>query len=355
MNKNLKRFIYTLVALAIVSIAAYPKLDLGKEDTQLAGAATASKTSILTVEGSEMAFAPLDYTVNVTGTVVADEFVDLNSEVAGKVESILFREGQDVVKGQLLITLNDDELEAELEKLKFSQQLNEDNEFRQRKLLDKEAISREEYEIALTTLNTSKAEIKLLEARLTKHKIVAPFSGKIGLREVSIGSYLNPGTKIARIYKIDPVKIDFSIPGRYLGDINVGDQLNFTVDAYEEVFRGEIYALEPQIDVQSRSIKLRASSPNPEKKLLPGQFVKISLILDKITNAILVPAIAVIPELNQTKVFVLDEGKVATRIVKTGIRTADQVQVVEGLQPGDIVITSGLLQIRPGMKVNVSI
>ncbi len=354
MNKNLKRLLYGLLVVVIVFIAAYPKLDLGEKEPEASPVAS-RQPSVLTVDAKKVAHEKLDYAVNVTGTVVADESVDLNAEVSGKVETIRFQEGQEVKQGQILVRLNADELEAELVKLRFTQKLNEDNEFRQRKLLEKEAISREEYEIALTTLNTSEAEIKLLETRLAKHTVRAPFSGKIGLREVSVGSYLNPGTRIARIYKIDPIKIDFAIPGRYLEDINVGDKLKFTVDAYDEVFDGIIYALEPQIDLQSRSIKLRAQSPNQDKKLLPGQFAKIELILDEIDDAILVPAIAVIPELNQTKVYVLDGEEVAVRIVKTGIRTADEVQVIEGLEPGDIVITSGLLQIRPGMKVNVSI
>ncbi len=354
MNNTVKRILYLLLFLAVVFVVAYPKLDIGKDEaTSSSAAPTARKT--LTVDGIKASFEKLDFSVNVTGTIVADENVDLNSEVSGKVESILFEEGQEVKKGAVLLLINDDELQAELQKLQFTQKLNEDNEFRQKKLLEKEAISREEYEIALTTLQTTQAEIGLLQTRLEKHKIRAPFTGRIGLREVSVGSYLNPGALIATVYSINPVKIDFAIPGRYLNDINVGDKLKFTVDAYDDEFEGVIYALEPQIDLQSRSIKLRAKSPNPGQRLLPGQFAKIQLILDEIEDAILVPSIAVIPELNQTKIYTYANGEVSSKIVKTGIRTADRVQIVEGLEPGEVVITSGLLQIRPGMKVNVNI
>ena len=354
MNKTIKRILYLILFLAVLFVVAYPKLDFGKEDATNSPSNPKTRKA-LTVEAVEAAYEKLDFSVNVTGTIVADENVDLNSEVSGKVESILFEEGQEVNKDAVLLLINDDELQAELKKLQFTQKLNEDNEFRQKKLLEKEAISREEYEIALTTLQTAQAEIDLLQTRLEKHRIRAPFTGRIGLREVSVGSYLNPGALIATVYRIDPIKIDFSIPGRYLNDINVGDKLKFSVDAYDEQFEGEIYALEPQIDLQSRSIKLRAKSPNPGQKLLPGQFAKIQLILDEIQDAILVPSIAVIPELNQTKIFTYKDGEVNTKIVKTGIRTADKVQIVEGLEPGEIVITSGLLQIRPGMKVNVNI
>ncbi len=355
MNTTLKRILYIILGLLLVGIIAYPKIDFsGKGEGNTQGPPQRRSTTI-TVDGIEVRYEPIDYSVKVTGTIIADESVELNSEVAGKVENILFDEGQPVRKGQLLLSLNDDELEAELEKLKFSKKLNEDNEFRQRKLLESEAISREEYEIAQTTLNTSLAEIKLLEARRAKHKIYAPFDGKIGLRQVSVGSYVNPGSLIANVYSINPVKVDFSIPGRYLNDIQVGDKLTFTVDAYDEEFNGEIYALEPRIDPQSRSIKLRAISDNPEGKLVPGQFAKIKLILDRIEKAVMVPTLAVIPELNSSKVYIYRNGTVNTLQVETGIRTEDKVQVLSGLNPGDTLITTGLLQIRQGMKIKVAL
>ncbi len=354
MNKTLKRILYFLLFAVVIFIAAYPKLDFSSgEDT--AGAAAIATPRTLTVDGRQIVHQPLDFTVNVTGSIIADETVDLNAEVSAKVIAIHFREGQRVTAGQLLVSLDDQELQAEYNKLKYTEQLNKANEQRRSRLLEEQAISQEEYDVALTTLNTSRAELELVEARLAKYKIYAPFDGKIGLRQVSVGSYVNTGNIIARIYKINPVKIDFSIPSRYLNDINVGDKLTFTVDAYEETFTGEIYALEPQIDPTSRSIKLRARCPNPAGKLLPGQFAKINLILERIEDAIMVPAISVVPELNRMKVFVFEDGKAQAREVTTGIRTQDEVQIVSGLEPGDVVVTSGILQVRPGMNINVDL
>lgn len=352
MSQGLKRILYTILILTIVGIIAYPKLDFS---TKAEISASASIDPILTVEGERISFETIDYSVRVTGTIIPDEVVDLNSEVSAKIDEIQFLEGKSVKKGQLLVKMNDDELVAELEKFKFTQKLHQDNEFRQNKLLEKEAISREEYEIALTTLNTTLSEINLLETRRAKYKIYAPFSGKVGLREVSEGSYINPGDLIARLYSVDQVKIDFSVPGKYLKDVNVGDVIQFTVDGYEEEFEGKIYAVEPQIDPQSRSIKLRAVSANTSNKLLPGQFAKINLILDRIENSIMVPNIALIPELNATKVFVFVDNKVETRVVTTGIRTDERVQIISGLKPNDVIITTGLLQIRQGMEVNIDL
>jgi membrane fusion protein (multidrug efflux system) len=355
MNTTVKRLLYSVLVLVVIGIIIYPKLDFSSEESGKTVPTPSKSSTKLTVDAVRIAYKTLDFNVRVTGSVIADENVTLNSEVSGIVEGIHFEEGMRVQKGQLLVSLNDDEIEAELEKLAFNKKLFEDAEFRQRQLLENEAISREEYEVALNTLNTSLADIKLLQTRQAKHKIRAPFTGTLGLREISLGSYLTPGVDIVNLYKTNPIKIDFQIPGRYLKDVNVGDKLFFTVDAYDEPFEGEIYAIEPEIDPRTRSIQLRARSANPDRKLLPGQFAKINLVLEEIEEAIMVPTISVIPELNTTKVFVFNDGKVESKTVETGIRNEDEVQIVSGLQPGDVVITSGLLQVRNGMEINVNL
>ncbi|CAN0196620.1 unnamed protein product, partial [Chrysoparadoxa australica] len=221
-------------------------------------------------------------------------------------------------------------------------------------LLEKEAISREEYETALTTLNTSQAEINVLKARLAKHQIRAPFDGIVGLRSISEGSYLNPGSPIAELFKINPVKVEFNVPSKYLQLVNVGDQINFSVDAYpDETFIGSIYAVEPQIDPQTRSIRIRAKANNDKSKLFPGQFARINLILETIPNALLIPTEAVIPELNGKRVFLYKNGKVESQSITTGIRSEDNVQVETGLSPGDTVLTTGILQVNQGSQVKI--
>lgn len=356
MNKLLKRILYAILVLVVIFIIAYPKLDFSTDKPQIPDpASSAGSSSKLTVNGLVASMEEIDFTIKITGTIIADESVELKSEVSAKVDQIRFREGQQIKKDQLLVSLNDDEIVAELTKLQYTKKLNEENEYRQRQLLEREAISKEEYDIALTTLNTSEADIRLLEVRKAKHNIRAPFDGVIGLRQVSVGSYINPGETITSLYKLNPVKLDFSIPGRYLPDVNIGDRISFSVDAYDEEFEGKIYAIEPQIDPQSRSVNLRGVSPNPEGKLLPGQFARINLILDTFEEAIMIPNEAVVPELNGKKVWVVENGKVATRSVITGIRNERNIQVIEGLNPGDTIITSGLLQIRQGQDINVQL
>lgn len=352
MNKTLKRILYFVVATVILAIVIYPKLPKTQESPAESSTTTQSK---LTVQGLIVSKSPLKNQVNVTGSILADESVTLNSEVAGKIEMISFKEGQKVRKGDLLIKLNDDEVLAEIEKLQYTRKLNEDNEFRQQQLLDKEAISREEYETSLTTLNTTKAEIKIMQARLDKHHIKAPFDGVVGLRDVSEGSYLNPGSRIADLYKVDPIKLEFSIPSKYISLVNEGDSILFSVDAYDRQFRGSIYAIEPQIDPQTRSLKVRANAPNKNGLLLPGQFARINLILETIPNAMMVPTIAVIPELNGKKLYLYKNGIVESQSVQTGIRTEDNLQVTAGISPGDTVIVSGLMQVNQGTEVNITL
>ena len=354
MNKSVKRILYVVIILVVIGLIAYPKLPKGTSN-EASDTPSNTQSEKLTVNAIIVNSEQLANTVNVTGSLIADESVVLNSELSGKIEKISFKEGQRVTKGQTIVTLNDDEILAEIEKLQFTKKLNEDDEYRQKVLLEKEAISREEYETALTTLNTVKSEIKVLEARLQKHYIKAPFSGITGFRDIAEGSYLNPGARITELYRINPIKLEFNIPSKYISLVNNGDQLTFEVDGYDEQFAGEIYAVEPLIDPQTRSISLRARASNDESKLFPGQFARVSLTLETIPNALMIPTESVIPELSGKKVFLYKNGKVTPTQVSTGIRTEDRIQVTSGINEGDTVITTGILQVGPGMSVNVTI
>lgn len=353
MNSTAKKVLISAIILIAIGFVIFPQLNVdGKKETVNAPAAEADK---LPVSAMVVKSSNLDNDLRSTGSLLANESVTLKSEVSGIVEKINFKEGQRVRKGQLLVQLNDDELRAEVEKLQFTRKLNEDIEYRQKQLLEREAISKEEYETVLTTLNTTRSEIKVQQVRLDKHQIRAPFDGIIGLRSVSVGSYLNPADNIVTIYNINPIKIDFSVPGKYLTEVNPGDKITFTTAAHDESFMGEIYAIEPQIDPKTRSLKIRGVSPNKDNKLLPGQFAQIQLTIESFDSALMIPTEAVIPELNGKKVFVYKNGAAQSQQIETGIRTADQIQVINGLSAGDTVITSGTLQLRQGTAVAVEI
>lgn len=353
-----KPLITVAVVAVVIFLLALPKLNLfkGKSEGQPApgGQAQGGRGGKLSVDAVIIKTAPLDNKLNVTGSVLPNESLELKSEVSGKIISILFREGKPVHKGDVLVQMNDDEIAAQLEKQKYNQKLNEDNEFRQRKLLEKDAISQEEYDNALNRLNTTVADIRLLETQLAKTKIQAPFDGVIGLRFVSEGAYISPSTVITTLYNISPAKIEFAVPGRYSAQVAPGKKIRFTIESDLQLYEGQVYAIEPRIDPDTRTLKIRALAENRRGNLLPGQFVKVEVILESTSNAILVPTEAVIPEQAGKKVFILENGKAKEVFIETGIRTANSLEVLSGLKANDTLLTTGILQLKHGMDVQIS-
>ncbi len=352
MNKTVKLILLIVIVLAVLGWIFYPKIQQGANSDPIANQPL--QRPVLPVDIVIATPRQIENTIKITGAVQANESVSLRSEISGKIEKILFHEGQRVKKGEILLTINDDEIVAQVERLEYTQKLNEEIEYRQRQLLEKQAISREEYDIALTTVNTTLSDLKEREARLSKHSIRAPFNGIIGLRQVSEGSYISPNDLIANIYSIDPIKLEFSVPGKYSGMVNIGDKIVFMVEASEKKFEGSIYAVEPKIDPQTRTLQIRAITKNDAEVLIPGQFANIDYILDVLPNALMIPAEAVIPEMNSHKIFICKNGIASQVQIEIGMRTEKEVHVIAGLVPGDSVITTGILQMREGLKVSVA-
>lgn len=347
-----KKILTGVIVVVVVFLIALPKLNLFKKDTVISGVVTPGGGA-LSVEVTVLKSGTLDNKLVITGSVLPNESLELKSEVSGKITGLYFKEGKRVQKGDVLLQINDEEIRAQLLKQHENQKLNESIENRQRKLLEKDAISQEEYDNALNRLNTTVADIKLLEAQLDKSRIIAPFSGVIGLRYISDGAYITPNTVIATLYNITPAKLEFAVPGRYSAQVRPGQKIRFTIESDDQDFYGEVYAIEPRIDPNTRTLKIRALADNSRGLLLPGQFVKVELILESTTNAILVPTEAVVPELNGHKVFIKTGGKAKEVRVQTGTRTDKDLEILSGLKASDTLITTGLLQIRDGMPVQV--
>jgi membrane fusion protein, multidrug efflux system len=349
-----KRIITITIVILIFGGLAYPKIKpLFSSPSEVQNQNTASR-SLLQVDVVEMEYQTIEDRIFSSGTIEANEVVELSTEASGIITDIHFEEGRDVEKGKLLVKINDSELQAQKQRAEYRLSLAEQREERQRRLLERGGISQDDYDATLNEVNVLRAEVRLIDAQIDRTEIRAPFSGIVGLKYVSVGSYITPATRIASLQSVEPIKIDFSIPERYLSRVSIGDQILFSVQGVDSTFSGEVYAIEPRIDTQTRTLQIRALSSNPENLLYPGAFATITLIMDEINNALMVPAIAVIPELNAQKIFVLKDGKVQEVRVQTGIRTSEKVQVVAGLERGDIVLTTGLLQVRPGMEVEIN-
>jgi len=284
-----------------------------------------------------------------TGTLRPDEEVELSFETSGKIVGINFTEGTRVKKGDLLAKINDKPLQAQLEKLVAQRKLVEEKEFRQRSLLDKDAISQESYDQIVTELQTIQADINLVKARISETELRAPFDGIIGLRYLSEGSYATPSTKIARLVKISPIKIEFSIPEKYADEVNIGFIVSFNVN--DKNYQATVYAVDPKIDLETKTIIIRALYPNKNEELKPGTFTSVTLLLSQITNAIAIPSEALVPEMEGEMVYVYRKGKAMSVKVGTGLRTESMVQIVNGLKFGDTLLTTGILQLRHNMPV----
>ena len=338
------------IALAVVAALAIPKiLPLLGEDAPKA----AADEKILRVKVHEVVPTDLAERLATIGTVRANEEVDLVSEISGKISAIHFEEGGTVAEGQLLLKIDDSEIVAERQRAVHRVELAERAEARQQQLLDDGVISSETYDVALGEVNVLRAELQLIEAQLEKTEIRAPFGGTVGLRWVSPGSYLSSQTRIASLHDLDPVKVDFSVPERYSGLMRIGDEISFTVEGVDRRFTGTIYAIEPSVDAASRSLRMRARSDNADGALLPGTFANVDLAVRAASDALTVPAMAVIPELGGKKVFVYEDGRAVPKTVTTGIRNDRDVEITSGLEEGDLVITTGILQLQPGLEVEL--
>lgn len=291
--------------------------------------------------------------IDITGTIDANEKVSLISQTAGNITGIYFTEGTKVTKGQLLVKVYNQDLQASLQQNNAQMILARDINNRNKILLEKEAVSKEEYETSLSSLNSIKAQADVIRAQIARTEIRAPFSGTIGLRNVSPGGYLSPQTPIATIVNINPAKVTFSVPERYLPVIGKGSKVRFTIESSQNVFSATVYAIEPSLDATSRTITVRATAPNEGNLLTAGSFAKINLTLDQIPRTIMVPTEAVIPDLKSSKVFVMNKGLAEARFVKTDLRTDTKIQIIDGLKQGDSLVVSGLIQIRPKSPLKV--
>ncbi|POY35774.1 efflux transporter periplasmic adaptor subunit [Solitalea longa] len=353
---KVKYIIYACIAL-VLSYLVYNRITTPSPGNEKAGGGKNGGKPSGPMQVNGVIIKAEDFTdkLNITGNIVSNEQVSIRSEASGLITNIYFKEGRNVAKGALLIKINDKDLQAQLQKALTMQKLAEEKEYRARILLGKEAVSKEDYDATLADLNSLKAETQLIRTQIVKTEIRAPFSGTIGLRSVSVGDYLTPQTDIATLVNVNPAKITFTVPEKYVSLIRERSTITFTVEGSSTVHKATVYALQPQIDQTTRTVELKATSPNTDGSLLPGSFAKIELALKEVKNALFVPTQAVVPLLKGKKVFVCKNGIAKDALIETGARTSDRVQVVTGISAGDTVITTGIMSLKADAPVKVSV
>ncbi len=292
--------------------------------------------------------------ISAVGTLVANESVMIRPEVAGRVAAIHFNEGQPVAAGAPLVTLDAAEVRAQLEASRADERLASQRSERSTELFKKNFISQQALDDAREGWRKTTARRQEDEARLAKTELRAPFAGIVGLRQVSAGAYLRAGDDIARLDKIDVMKMDFRIPETYLGKITRDQPVRVRVDAYaDEAFQGRVYAVETSVDEKTRTVMLRARVPNPGAKLKPGMFVRVGLQLDSRANVVIVPEQAINPRGDKYFLFKVVAGKAERVEVKLGARRPGEVEITQGVAAGDMVITENQPALQSGVMVNI--
>jgi len=360
-SKKIFRASITIVLIiAVLGIILYPKFkpiltpDPGPNSGSAArpGRIGGSDQSLL-ASGYVIVPTSMNELIYSTGSLIPDEQVELSFEASGKVVGIYFSEGARVKEGELLAKINDRPLQAQLLKLKAQYKLTEEREFRQRQLLDRDAISRESYDQVATELQSLDADIKLVEARISETELRAPFDGIVGLRFISEGAFATTQTKIVQLVKISPLKVEFSIPERYAGEVVPGFTISFVLDGDANVYKATVYAVAPKVDVDTRTIVARALYANANEELKPGRFASVRALLSQIENAISIPSQAVIPEMEGEKVFIYNNGRAKEVKITTGLRTESNIQIRTGLNFGDTLLTTAILQLRHNIPVQL--
>ena len=308
----------------------------------------------LPVSGHVVAYETGESGLTRLGTLVANEKVQVMSELSGRVTAVNFNEGQFIRKGTVLVKLNDDELLTQLTRAEYQYTLLEQRLRRQKILLEKDAVSREDYDKVQTEFNVLKQDIEELKIRIDKMKIKAPFDGVIGFRQVSEGAFLQPGSNIADMVDMAKLKLEFSIPEKYIASKLVGTQASFTVEGVSRTFQASIYAMDPQIDIATRTILLRAQFDNKEGLLKPGMSARVTIQTGSNQRSLFVPSQAVVPDVNGRFVWLLKGGKAFRSYVQTGNRTTEKLEITAGVEVGDTLLTTGIMQLKEDMPVIIN-
>ena len=289
--------------------------------------------------------------IQATGTVMANEEVELKAEESGRLMKIFFQEGSEISKGSPLFQIDDRDFRAQAQNVQVNLNLAKKELERNTSLLKAEAISQEAYDASANKAASLQAELDILNVRIDRCLVKAPFSGRIGLRQVSEGAYISVGQALVSLVKERPLKIEFEVPEIYASRIQKNMPLEAFVASSSDTLFAVIYAFEASINSGNRNLKVRALCDNESKAIVPGTYVSVSLQLDELKEAILVPTEAVVPELNGQKVYLVKDGVVKSQPITTGLRRTSDIQVVSGLNLGDSILLTGILQARDGMPV----
>ncbi len=352
LSKRLKTVLILLAVILVSTLVLAPRVWSDGPEKRAAPGKTSAR-AFIPVDAYVVKATTLVDQLQTTGTVQANQEVDLVSEVARKVTAIAAKEGTFVRSGALLFKLDDADLLARKKRLLLQEKLALLDEKRFRELLATESVNQQEYDQVSTNLKVLQADIGVLNVELAKTEIRAPFAGKIGLNQVDVGAYVTPATVLTSLEDISRVEISFSVPEQYAVRMQAGQKISFTTESGPETHTAKVVATAPETDLNTRSLLVKAVSDNPERRLVPGSSAKIQFSLSATANGIVIPSQGLIPTPKGHQVFLIRRGQVEARDVSIGSRREETVQVVEGLTPGDTIVTTNILKLATGVPVKV--
>lgn len=295
----------------------------------------------------------LSESIEIPGTLVADDATEIHPEVSGRITGLYIREGAYVSKGAVLAKLYDGDLQAQKRKLQVQLKIAQQTESRHEQLVKIGGISKQDYELTALQVSNLRADLDIINTAIAKTVVRAPFSGKLGLKDISVGAYVTPQSVIAIVQKTSGLKIDFNVPEKYTSQIKRGQYVNFRVEGSERPYTAVVSATEANIAQETRSLMVRATVRGDATGLVPGNFAKVRLSFTPDPNALMVPTQAIIPQARGKKVVVYRNGTATFTDVTTGVRDSSMVQIVSGLNQGDTVVVTGLLSIKPEAKITI--
>jgi len=306
------------------------------------------------VDGFVVSPSSIKQIISVSGTIKSFEETVLMPEVTGRVVAIHLPEGQSVKKGTLLVKLFDADLQASLKKSNAQLQIAEQTAKRQAELLKINGISQLDYDQSVLQVNSITADIENFEALISKTEIKAPFDGILGLRTISVGAEITPGTPVVTIRALQQLKLDFSVPEKYSSQIKAGMKINFSVQGDEQKYDATVLASEEGIDIATRNLNVRAIINNKNAALKPGAFANVDLELKEIKNALMVPTQAIIPQEQNKQLIIAKNGKATFVTVQTGVRQSSNIEITKGIAAGDTIVTTGILFLKQGASIKFS-
>jgi membrane fusion protein (multidrug efflux system) len=307
----------------------------------------------LVVDGFLVEEREVSENVEVPGSLLPGEETQIRAEVSGRIVQLNIPEGGIVQKGVVLVKLFDQDLQASMRKLEVQLQIAEKTAERQKELLDIKGISQQDYDLSTLNVDNLKADIESVKIAISKTEIRAPYAGQVGLRNVSLGSYLGPTDIVTTLRDVDQLKLDFFVPEKYAKTIGKGYVVKFRVDGGRKDHTGTVIATEGNVNSTSRTLRIKAIVKGRDPELVPGVFAKVNLRLGETNDALMIPSQAIIPTARNKQVIVLRGDTAVFNVVETGIRDSAYVQINYGLKKGDTVITTGLMAIRPSVKLKI--